>query len=266
MKNLINYSLIALMAGLFACSKVPITGRTQLNLVSSTEMAKMSAESYKAVLDSSALSTNAQQVALVRKVGNKISKAVESYMRDHGMEDQVSAFQWEFNLIESEQVNAWAMPGGKVAFYTGILPICKDEEGVAVVMSHEVAHVIARHGNERMSQALITQLGAATLSESMKEKPETTQAIWMGVFGAGAQLGVMLPFSRKHESEADEMGLHFMAIAGYDPNESVGFWERMQAAAGGGAPPEVLSTHPSSATRIENLKRLAPGIKAQYAQ
>ena len=175
----------------------------------------------------------------------------------------LDGYRWEFNLIESDVPNAWCMPGGKVAFYTGILPLCQDENGVAVVMGHEIAHAIAEHGSERMSNQLAISMGGIALSEATKTKPEETQALYMAVFAVGAQYGAMLPYSRKHESEADHMGLLFMAMAGYDPRTAPAFWERM-AASGGAAPPEFMSTHPSDETRIRQLNERMPEAMEYY--
>ena len=200
---------------------------------------------------------------MVRRVGERIQHAVEQYLAQAGLGNHLDGYQWEFNLIESDQVNAWCMPGGKVAFYTGILPVCEDELGVAVVMGHEVAHAVAEHGSERMSQGLVTQLGGMALSEATKNKPEETQALWMTAFAVGAQYGAMMPYSRLHESEADHMGLIFMAMAGYDPRAAPVFWTRM-AALGGAKPPEILSTHPSDATRVRNLEEKLPDALKYY--
>jgi predicted Zn-dependent protease len=243
---------VALTTLLAACATVPITGRKQLSLIPDSQMNSMSFSQYDQVLAESKLSKDAAATAQVKRVGAKIQGAVEKYFQQQGQSQQLDGYAWEFNLIEGDQVNAWCMPGGKVAFYTGILPVCKDDAGIAVVMGHEVAHAIARHGGERMSQQMALELGGMALSEAMSSKPEQTQALWMGVFGVGAQYGVMLPFSRQHESEADRLGLVFMAMAGYDPRQAPKFWERM-AAEGGSAPPEFLSTHPSDATRIRQL-------------
>jgi predicted Zn-dependent protease len=172
-------------------------------------------------------------------------------------------YKWEFNLIESEEKNAWAMPGGKVVVYEGILPITKDEAGLAVVMGHEIAHAIAKHGNERMSQGLIAQMGGMALSKALEEQPGKTRQLWMTVFGVGAQFGVMLPFSRLQETEADHLGLIFMAIAGYDPDEAVEVWKRMAQMKEGQTPPKFLSTHPSNETRIRKIKETIPKAK-QY--
>jgi predicted Zn-dependent protease len=244
-----------------ACATVPITGRKQLSLIPDAEMNAMSFQQYEQVIAESELSTDPEATAMVRRVGERIQRAVEDYFRQEGMSSHLDGYAWEFNLIESDQVNAWCMPGGKVAFYTGILPVCRDEAGIAVVMGHEVAHAIAEHGGERMSQQMAIQMGGMALSEAVKEKPEQTQAIYMSVFAVGAQYGAMLPYSRKHESEADHMGLIFMAMAGYDPREAPRFWERMSAG-GGQAPPEFMSTHPSDETRIRQLnERMAEALE-----
>jgi len=253
----ITASLIALVSIIVACSTVPITGRKQINLFPSSQMAEMGLTNYQAFLKEAKLSTNKEQTALVKKVGAKISAAVEQYMNDNGLGSQLADFKWEFNLVEDDTPNAWCMPGGKVVFYTGILPFTKTEEGMAVVMGHEIAHAIARHGNERMSQQMGVQAVAAGLQVALSEKPEQTQQIYMGAFGLGAQFGMMLPFSRKHETEADQMGLVFMAMAGYDPAYAVEFWTRM-AQSGGQKPPEFMSTHPSDGTRISNIKSFLP--------
>jgi len=259
---LIFIIFLALIAA--ACTKVPITGRNQLNLVPASQMMSMSFQQYDEFLKENKLSTNTQQTAMVKSVGQKIKTAVEKYFNDKGMKSQLNGYQWEFNLIESQEANAWCMPGGKVVFYTGILPITKDETGMAVVMGHEVAHAIAEHGSERMSQGLLTELGGMALAVALQEKPEQTQAMWMTAFGVGSQVGVLLPFSRLHESEADKLGLIFMAMAGYNPNQAVSFWERMAQMKGGQAPPEFLSTHPSDATRIAQIKKWLPEAMTYY--
>ncbi len=255
---------VALAIGLAACATVPITGRRQLSLIPDSQMNAMSFSQYDQVLKESSLSKDAAATEQVRRVGKRIQGAVERYFQQQGQSQQLAGYAWDFNLIDSKEVNAWCMPGGKVAFYTGILPVCKDDVGIAVVMGHEVAHAIARHGGERMSQELAVQLGGVALSEAMKSKPEQTRNLWLSAFGAGTQVGVLLPFSRQHESEADRMGLIFMAMAGYDPREAPKFWERM-AASGGSAPPEWMSTHPSDETRIRQLnEHLAEAL--QYYQ
>ena len=263
-KVIVPGSILLLGVVLFAaCATVPITGRKQLSLISDSEMHAMSFQQYDQVIAESRLSNDAAATAMIKRVGGRIQKAVEDYYRDHGMSGELKGYAWEFNLIESDQANAWCMPGGKVAFYTGILPVCQDDVGVAVVMGHEIAHAIAEHGSERMSHQMAVQMGGIALSEATKSKPEETQAIYMSVFAVGAQYGAMLPYSRKHESEADHIGLIFMAMAGYDPREAPKFWERMSAG-GGAAPPEFMSTHPSDDTRIRQLNEHMPEALGYY--
>lgn len=252
-----------LLTVMYACATVPVTGRKQLNLVSSAEINQMAAEQYREVIAKGPLSTNREQTEMIRRVGTKIQKAVEQYMADKGASEQLAGFAWEFNLIQDDKtVNAWCMPGGKVAFYTAILPICKDETGVAVVMGHEVAHAIANHGAERMSQGLIAEFGLSTISAAMGQNPTATQQIFMQAVGVGTNVG-MLKFSRSHESEADHMGLIFMAMAGYNPEEAPKFWQRMSSG-DGQQPPEFLSTHPSHSTRIKDLEGWIPEAKGYY--
>jgi len=249
---------------LYGCATVPVTGRRQVSLVSSAEINQMAADQYRQVLRESKLATDQEQVAMIKRVGNNIKKAVEQYMASKGASAELAGFNWEFNLIEDDQtVNAWCMPGGKVAFYTAIMPICKDELGVAVVMGHEVAHAIANHGRERMSQGLIAEFGLGTLSAAMGQNPTATQNIFMQAVGVGTNVG-MLKFSRSHESEADHIGLIFMAMAGYNPEEAPKFWERMTALSGGQQPPEFLSTHPSHDTRIQDLNGWMPEAMGYY--
>jgi predicted Zn-dependent protease len=250
----------------YACQKVAITNRTQLALLPNDQLAQMSAEEYKQVIAKGPLSQEANKVAMIKNVGARIQLAVEQYMANHGQSEAMKGYAWEFNLIQDDTtLNAWCMTGGKVAFYTGILPICKSESGVAVVMGHEVAHAIANHGNERMSQQVIAQYGASVLDMATSTKRAEVKSVFERMYGIGAQVGVLLPFSRKQESEADQMGLIFMAMAGYDPNEAIAFWERMDKATGGaGAPPEFLSTHPANTTRIQDLKTYLPEALKYY--
>ena len=254
-------ALFAVM--ILGCTKVPVTGRRQLSLVSNSEIIPMSFQQYEQVLKESKLSDDEEQVAMVKRVGGRIQKAVEEYMEMKGASDNLEGFAWDFNLIEDDIMNAWCMPGGKVAFYTGIMSICKNEAGIAVVMGHEVAHAIANHGRERMSQGLLANGFLGGISVAMGSNPTLTQDILMQSIGAGTQLG-MLTFSRKHESEADEIGLIFMAMAGYNPNEAPKFWERMSEGSGGSQPPEFLSTHPSHETRISDLKAQIPEAMKYY--
>jgi predicted Zn-dependent protease len=256
-------SLISLSLLIISCSTVPLTGRSQLNMISDSEMLAMSFQQYDEFLKHTTLSKNQAAANMVHQVGTNIQHAVEQYLAQNNLSDHLKGYDWEFNLVEDSLVNAWAMPGGKVVVYTGILPITQDETGLAVVLGHEVAHAIAEHGNERMSQQLLQQAGAVGLMVAMKDEPVQTQALWMGVYGVGTQLAIMLPYSRTHESEADRMGLIFMAMAGYDPNAAPAFWERM-AAGKDGEPPEFLSTHPSSETRMDDLKSWIPEAMQYY--
>ncbi|MEO5980576.1 MAG: M48 family metallopeptidase [Chryseolinea sp.] len=255
-KKLLVFSTLSII--LFACSSVAVTGRKQLNLVSNSEIIPMSATEYQQVIKTGPLSTDKAQTQMIKTVGVKIQKAVEDYMAKKGLSSELSGFAWEFNLIDDPKtVNAWCMPGGKVAFYTGIMPICKDETGIAVVMGHEVAHAIANHGRERMSQQMLAQYGLSTLSAVLGQSPTAGQQLLMQAVGAGTNIG-MLKFSREHESEADHIGLIFMTMAGYDPNQAPIFWQRMVELSNGQEPPEFLSTHPSHTTRIEDLKKWIP--------
>lgn len=246
-----------------SCSKVPISGRKQFRMLPSSTMLSMSATNYDAFLKDNPLSKDQKNTRLVKRTGNKISKAVTNFLKEEGQSKRIKGFDWEFNLVKSNVPNAWCMPGGKVVFYEGILPFTKNETGIAVVMGHEIAHAIAKHGNERMSQQLVLQLGGMALDVALKEKPEKTRQIFFQAYGIGSKVGVQLPYSRKHESEADKLGLVFMAKAGYDPREAIKFWERM-AASGGNKPPEILSTHPSDDNRIKALKEFMPEAMKYY--
>jgi predicted Zn-dependent protease len=253
--SIVGVILLSLLIA--ACSTVPVTGRRQLNLIPASQMLSMSFQQYGDFLKTNKVSASQSNTDLVKRVGRKIQGAVEKYFADNGMSDRLQGYQWEFNLVESSEVNAWCMPGGKVVVYTGILPVTGDETGLAVVLGHEIAHAVAEHGNERMSQRLLAQLGGAALDVALQNKPEQTRQLWMGAFGVGVQYGALLPFSRTQESEADHLGLIFMAMAGYDPNTAVSFWQRMSAG-GGQKPPEFMSTHPSDETRIAQIKQELP--------
>lgn len=261
MKNILYKTAFVLIICLFvSCSTVPIIGRKQLNLLPESQIVSLSLTNYKAFLDSSEVVKSGDALKMVKNSGAKISTAVNKFMTDNGLKDRLATFVWEYNLVKSKEVNAWCMPGGKVVFYEGIIPICKDETGIAVVMGHEIAHAVARHGNERMSQGLIAQLGGMALDLAIQNEPEKTKNIFLSAYGLGTSVGVMLPYSRKHEYEADKLGLIFMTMAGYDPNEAVKFWERM-AKLGGSKTPEFLSTHPISEKRIAKLKEALPEMQ-----
>ena len=249
---------------LLACSTVPITGRRQLNIIPAQQILSMSFQQYDQFLNEHKVIKGTAEARMVERVGRKIQKAVEQYFASKGMSNRLSGYEWEFHLVEDAQVNAWCMPGGKVVVYTGILPITKNEVGLAVVLGHEIAHAVAEHGNERMSQGLMVQLGGLALSKALEQKPEATRNLFLTAFGIGAQVGVLLPYSRLQESEADHLGLIFMAMAGYNPRDAIKFWQRMAKMSAGNKPPEFLSTHPSDETRIKNLKKLLPEALKYY--
>lgn len=253
---------VALML-LAGCSSVPLTGRKQVLLVSDQEVLSSSLTQYNDYIKTATKSNNAKQSAMVTRVGQKIAAATEQYLRQNGLESEVKNFAWEFNLVKDQQLNAFCMPGGKIVVYEGLLGIVSSDDELAVVVGHEVAHAVAKHSNERMSQQLMAQYGAAILGQAVSNRSTAVQQLATSVYGIGAQYGVMLPFSRKHEREADYMGLVFMTMAGYNPDVAVGFWQKMSAG-GSGSVPEFMSTHPSDATRIAEIKKWLPEIKAKY--
>ncbi|NOY69875.1 MAG: M48 family metallopeptidase [Deltaproteobacteria bacterium] len=259
-KTGVKYLLAAAAAILVlaACATVPLTGRHQLALVPNDTILATSLTQYDDFLKKHKLSPNMAEAAMVKRVGTRIAGAVRNYLVKNGLADRANDFNWEFNLVEDNTANAWCMPGGKVVVYTGILPITKTETGLAVVMAHEIGHAVARHGNERMSQGLMAQLGGMALSTALDTKPETTRQLWTAAYGLSAQLGFLLPYSRVQESEADRLGLMFMAMAGYDPREAVAFWTRMEKNKSGKGSPEFFSTHPSDARRIRDIQKFIP--------
>lgn len=263
-------SLLSVSAMLFilvcACKTNPFTGEKNLNFVSNEQIFPAAFQQYNEFLSQNKVVTGTPAARNVKEVGQKIKMAAETYLNAKGYKGYLDGYQWEYNLVEDPSVNAWCMPGGKIVVYTGILPITKNEAGLATVMGHEVAHALVDHGAQRMSAAQLQQLGAVGVSVAASGRSESTQQILAQAYGLGSQLGVMLPFSRNHELEADQIGLILMAIAGYNPDEAINFWQRMQQSAGGGAPPEFLSTHPSGNTRISNLRKLIPEAKAVAAQ
>lgn len=259
--------LLSFVLFLAACATVPLTGRRQLSLVDEAAIQNEAVLAYQQFLGdpSTTVIKNTNQAQLVQRVGQRIATAVTTFLNDNGYAGQYD-FQWEFNLIDENQINAWCMPGGKVAVYTGILPVTQTEAGLATVMGHEIAHAIAKHSSERMSQAIAAQMGGVAVDVATAERSSTTRGIINTAYGLGGQLALM-SYSRNQESEADRLGLVFMAMAGYDPNEAVSFWERMAAAknaSGSAAPPEFLSTHPSDARRIMNIQKLLPEALTYY--
>ena len=267
LRLLANYKAHCILLSLFllvSCTTVPITGRKSLNLVPSSELVALANQQYSDVLKKSRLSNDTAKVQMVRNIGTRIAAASERFMIESGRESDIRNYKWEFNLIEDDKtVNAWCMPGGKVAVYTGILPVTQDENGLAVVIAHEIAHALAKHGDERMSQAMLVQLGQVGLSLALANQPAATQQIFMSAYGVGANVGYILPYSRVQELEADRIGLNLMAMAGYDPNAAIPLWERMSKM-GGPRSPEFLSTHPAPESRIEKIRELIPEAMQRY--
>ncbi len=261
MKKLLFFIPLLLI---LSCSKVPITDRKQMNLLPESQMMSMSLSNYRDFLSKNpAAPASNPDAIMVKNIGNKISSAVTQYMKLNGQAKRVEGYQWEFNLVNSKEINAWCMPGGKVVVYTGLLPVTKDETSLAFVMGHEIGHAVARHGNERMSQMLLTAMGGIALDVALSQKPEQTRALFLSAYGVGTTVGVLLPYSRTHESEADKLGMVFMAMAGYNPSLAPQVWERMSAA-GGAKMPEILSTHPSDATRMKQMKEFLPEAMKYY--
>jgi len=254
MKKIISLLVIVILVA--SCKTVPITGRKVLNFVPDSQVLPMAFAQYDGFLRENTLSKDVAKTKEIKQIGSRISKAVDRFMRTNGMESEANSYRWEFNLVEDETINAWCMPGGKVVFYTGILPLCKNKDGIAAVMGHEVAHAFAKHGQERMSQGLAAQLGGMAVAIGTANKPEKTRQLWNMAYGVSSQLG-MLKFSRVHEDEADKLGMVFMIMAGYNPKEAAQVWVRMKAL-GGTQPPEFMSTHPSHESRIETLTKYIP--------
>ena len=256
MKKIISLTLVFLFV--ISCSTVPITGRKRINIVKDAQILPASFAQYEGFLKENKISSDLKMTNEVQSVGLRISKAVDKFMRANSMTTEADSYRWEFNLIDDPTVNAWCMPGGKVVFYQGILPICANTDGVAAVMGHEVAHAFAKHGQERMTSAYGQQLGGIAVAIGTNNKDPKAQQLWNTIYGVGSQIG-MLAYSRTHETEADKLGMVFMIMAGYKPQEAVNVWIRMsQRASRGNAPPEFLSTHPSNETRIANLKAYLP--------
>jgi len=263
MKKLKTFpAILLLVMFISACSTVALTGRKQLLLVSDSEVLSLSSTSFKEYMATAKVSTNKTNSAMVTRVGKNIAAAVESYLKSQGLSSEIQNFAWEFYLVKDTSVNAFCMPGGKIVVNEGILPYTKTEAGLAIVVGHEVAHAVAKHSAERMSQQLLVSYGGQALGALLSKKSAATQTLAGQVFGLGANYGVMLPYSRKNENEADRMGLIFSAMAGYDPQVAVDFWQRMSQ--GGASVPEFFSTHPSDATRIANIKKVMPEALKYY--
>ncbi len=257
--------LIATAGILSGCVLNKVTGRKQLSLVPESELQLMAVSQYNAFLSENKVLNPAgsSDAAMVDRVGARISSAITKYYQGQGKQSVIDGYKWEFNTIDSKEANAWCMPGGKVVVYTGLLPITQTETALAIVVGHEIAHAIAKHGSERMSQSMMQQLGGVALQVALSQKPQQTQDLFMQAYGIGSTVGAVLPWSRQQETEADKFGLMFAAMAGYNPQEAIPFWQRM-ANAGGANPPEFLSTHPSNETRIKKLKQFMPEAMKYY--
>jgi predicted Zn-dependent protease len=260
----IYFSVIAVSILLLSCSRNPITGRKQLSLLPESQLQQMAVAEYQSFLSQSkVVNTSASKDAeMVRRVGTRIAQAITDYYTQKGKGDLLSSYKWEFNLVDNKQVNAWCMPGGKVVVYTGLLPVAQNEAALAIVMGHEIAHAIASHGNERMSQGMLAQ-GLAIAGDILTSNNPRVNSIFNNIYGPGAQIGVLLPNSRKQEYEADHWGLLFAAMAGYNPKEAIPFWQRM-GQSGGQKPPEFLATHPSDENRIAKLESYMPEALKHY--
>lgn len=258
MKKLTILFAIALF---LSCSTNPFTGKSTLALVPNSQLFPMAFQEYSSFLSENKVVSGTKDAQMVKSVGQKIAVAAERYLNANGYAGYLQDYQWEYNLVDSPDVNAWCMPGGKIVFYTGILPIANGEAGIAAIMGHEVSHALANHGQQRMSAAMAQQ-GLAIVG-NVAIKDEKDRNTFNQYYGVGSNVLGMLPFSRSHESEADEIGLYLMAIAGYNPMEAAELWKRMSAQSGGQAPPEFLSTHPSNESRIKNITELAPKAIAE---
>jgi len=263
-KYLLLLGAIVCMLGLFfSCAQNPFTGKKSLNFVSNSQLFPSSFQQYQTFLGENKVIVGTPDAQRVENIGGKIKSAAERWLKANGYAEYLNGYQWEYKLVEGKEVNAWCMPGGKIVVYTGILPITRDDAGLATVMGHEVSHALANHGAQRMSAGQLQELGAVGVAVATGSKSAEQQQMWQQYYGIGSQVGVMLPFSRSFENEADKIGLTLMALAGYNPELALAFWERMAANSGGNKPPEFMSTHPADATRIANIKRLIPEAKAE---
>lgn len=260
----VKFPLLAVVALIIiqACGSVPFTGRRQLTLISNDEVLALSLQQYNEYISNAPVERGTANAEMVKRVGTRIASAVETFYKSNGYESELKNYQWEFNLVKENSVNAFAMPGGKIVVLEGLLPVTQTEDALAVVLGHEVAHVIAQHSNERISQQMALQYGGAIAGGLLGNSAGAQ--IGQQVFGIGAQLGVMLPYARKQELEADEIGLIVMALAGYNPEVAIPFWIRMSQSSGGGGTPEVLSTHPADQKRIERIQQILPRAMEYY--
>ncbi len=265
MKSRLFFSSLIVSILVVACTTNSITGRKQLSLVSEGQMQEMAVSQYQSFLTANTVVSSSQNkdAEMVKRVGSRIANAVSSYYKKNGQAD-LSSYQWEYNLVQSNDVNAWCMPGGKIVVYTGILPVAQNEAALAVVVGHEVAHAVLQHGAERMSQGLVQQLGGVALSVALSSKSAETQNLFMQAYGVGSNVFGVLPHSRNQELEADHYGLIYTALAGYNPREAVPLWQRMAEMSNGNKPPEFMSTHPSEESRIAKLEEFMPEALKYY--
>lgn len=263
MKKLLSIAALGLLFA--ACSQNSITGRKQLSILPESELRSMAQTEYQQFLSQNkVVSTSASKDAeMVRRVGQRLVNAINSYYSSKGLTEELAGYQWEYNLVDSKEVNAWCMPGGKIVVYTGLLPVTQNEAALAVVMGHEITHALAHHGNERMSQQMVAQ-GIGVVGGVLTSGNAQVSNIFNNIYGPGAQVGVLLPNSRKQELESDRYGLIFTAMAGYNPQEAIPLWERMKKMSEGNRPPEFLSTHPAEDTRIDKLKQMMPEALKYY--
>lgn len=250
---------VVLAAG---CATNPITGKQNLNFVSNSELFPSSFQQYNTFISENKVITGTADAKKVELVGGRIKAAAEKYLIYLGQSQYLKDYRWEYKLVDNKEVNAWCMPGGKIVVYSGILPVTQNDSGLATVMGHEVSHALANHGAQRMSAAQLQQIGSVALGAATSGKTQQTQELFAQAYGLGTQVGVMLPFSRSNETEADKIGLTLMAIAGYNPDDAISFWSRMSAKSGGSGTPEFMSTHPSDASRIANIRALIPEARA----
>jgi predicted Zn-dependent protease len=266
MRKYLFFMVVMVLLMNSSCATNPMTGKKTLSLVSNSELFPASFQQYGKFIKENKVVQGTEDAKRVENIGLKIKVAAEKYLNSVGQSQYLNDYRWEYKLVESKDVNAWCLPGGKIVVYTGILPITKDDAGLATVMAHEVAHALANHGAQRMSAAKLQGIGAVGVAVATGGQSAENQYLWQQLYGVGSQVGVMLPFSRTHESEADQIGLTLMAIAGYNPQEAIAFWKRMAAQSGGKSQPEFLGTHPSDATRVVNLQNLVPQAKAIAAK
>lgn len=267
MKNkLLSFSVLVMLLAAAACTRNAVTGRNMLSLVPESQMQEMAVTQYRQFLSENKVvsSSQSKDAEMVKRVGSRIASAVTNFYKGQGIAPEIQDYKWEYNLVQSKEANAWCMPGGKIVVYSGLLPITQNEAALAVVVGHEVAHAVAKHGSERMSQGLVQQLGGVALQVALSNKAQETQSLFMQAYGLGSTVFGVLPHSRQQEYEADKLGLTYSALAGYNPREAIPLWQRMQAASNGQKPPEFLSTHPSEGNRIARLQKEMPNALKYY--